>query len=81
MSDTLFCQKVFNNLSESAETAAETTAESAAAESAKVTTHHHEVTSAESAEVLLADLATLGECKECGINILGNEVLCGLACG
>ena len=66
--------------SESSESAAKAATESAA-ESAEVAAHHHEVTAAEAAHAHLANLAALGEYKECGINILGNEILCSLACG
>ena len=67
--------------SEAAETAAEAATKAAAEAAAKVAAHHHEVTAAEAAHVHLANLAALGKCEESRINILGNEVLCGLACG
>ena len=67
---------------EAAETATEAAAaEAAATEAAEVTAAHHHEVAAEAAHAHLAYLATLGEYKECGIYILGNEVLCSLACG
>ena len=67
---------------ETSETATEAAAEAATTEAAEVAAaHHHEVAAAKAAHVHLANLAALGQYKECGVNILSNEILCSLACG
>ena len=66
---------------EAATKAAHAAAEAAATKAAEVAAAHHHEVAAESAHAHLANLAALGECKESGINILGNEILCCLACG